>query len=219
MNAQRHVLRLLWLAIFTWTAGAQQAQLDSGSSLRETTMSNSVYLSELWRTNSTMAREMQRELEQQFATKERSMAADGYRKISYLQDFVCVFANAFQDFNFATKNGPHLWILKAGLHGRYVLKMSFRFKVDNNFTNVIGYESPQFELWEFAPEERRGFKGRPLTLINSNKVASFGTNEWQKLMVEKGDFWAIGITLKTNSPIESFDNVWKHIPEWNGRGG
>ncbi len=139
------------------------------------------------------------------------MAADAYRKISYLQDFVCVFTNAFQDFDFATKNGPHLWILKAGLHGRYVLNMSFRFNVDNNFTNVVGYESPQFELWEFVPEEHRSLLGRPH--INSNRVASFGTNEWQKLMVSVGDFSSIGLTLKTNSPIRSFDDIWTHVPE------
>ena len=129
----------------------------------------------------------------------------GVSVIPYTAEIETMFPGAEVDhfityFGFSEKPVP--WNSVAYWKDRYVFIFQVDVKVDyanNTIAGIVG--TPRFRLWEIAS----------VSIISSSSVDARMSNdydisesEWRKLVTSKGDFSAIGITLKTNSPVSGF---------------
>jgi len=127
----------------------------------------------------------------------------GFKKIPEAMQIERLFGEAD---HFISYSGPEVsqdWNTVAFFGGRYILTMQVEIETNASFsevTNVLG--EPKFYLWEIGQvivSPRGGVEG---------KFAgswTFGLKEWKKVVEAGGDFSAVGIIIKKDQPVKSFD--------------
>ncbi len=166
-------------------------------------ISNMMFFMELERTNPAMLNAMNEE----WGAQERRMVVNGRRTIACLRQFETLFPINTEFFVYSSEpTGPHVWTLQTGLHGRYMLRMQVRFKLDVTGTNVLSYDPPTLLLsvYDDTPPSTRG--------LSEGRVFSERTlpaSDWTKVMAASGDLAAIGLNAWTNRPIKGFEQEWR----------
>jgi hypothetical protein len=113
--------------------------------------------------------------------------------------------------DFGVGSGPRIWTPEVFFYGRYSLAAQFDVKIDYQQCRVVTNTSaPKFYLYEVESLTRDA------SGINGANIAHQGTfdeEKWAALLRAKGDWSAIGIPVKTNDPINGFDEYVKRNRE------
>jgi hypothetical protein len=108
---------------------------------------------------------------------------------------------------FGMKPGPRTWTTEVFFYGRYSLAVQFDVEINYQHCQVTTNTTPpKFYLHEV------GSLTRDANGINGAFIAhqwTFDETKWVSLLRAKGDWSAIGIPVKTNSPIVGFDEYVK----------
>ncbi len=110
------------------------------------------------------------------------------------------------------------WSLIAGLHKRYLFTMEIDIvhaKIEPETGKVLSpgsYKEPTFILYEVVGSVSVPFAlFRPRSVSVSYKsIKIFDTNEWRHLVEAQGNFMALGIQLKQDSPIPNFKLAFRN---------
>jgi hypothetical protein len=126
---------------------------------------------------------------------------------SYPAQFNNLFPNAVNGISYYTGEiGRPKWYSKAGLYGRYVLRMYCEIELDEARTNIVSMGSPDFDMCELT---NITLNPSGSAKMQPHATAKFSLNTWQHLIDAKGDFHALGIELETNKAVEHFEEVWR----------
>lgn len=100
---------------------------------------------------------------------------------------------------------PH-WNSFGKLYDRYTLEMQFDIEINYWRRDFKRISEPRFYLLEVIEVE---VPSSPQYGIGCKYGDSFtfGLNDWNTLVKNKGDFSCIGIELKKDSPVDHFDRV------------
>jgi hypothetical protein len=161
--------------------------------------------------------------EQVYPKDEKAVAALAARSIPYVKKFLELYPEAIVktcypasvEYDAQTeKDVKETFYLCAtvGLYSRYVLTMGVRFKMSPDQKAVASFKEPGFHM-----EEVESIKVTPIAGYPSGQahiqfttfLAEFGYGKFKTLKAHKGDFSAIGVTVRKDAPIENFDRVWK----------
>lgn len=105
--------------------------------------------------------------------------------------------------------GPKEWQTEVFFYGRYTMALVVDVDIDYTThlvkTNVV---SPKFYLHEVSDviHGPRGVEG-----ANFDGQWILDETKWNELVQAKGDWSAIGIPVKTNSPVPGFDEYVKGV--------
>jgi hypothetical protein len=100
--------------------------------------------------------------------------------------------------------GPRIWNTEVFFYGRYSLALQVDVAIDYKaHTVVTNVGPPKFYLYEVGSlvYNSSGLDGAKIA-----KSWVFNGAQWDKLVASKGDWSALGISVKTNSPIPDFDS-------------
>src|ERR1700749_2782651 len=73
----------------------------------------------------------------------------GVSEVSYSKEFNQLFTNAINGISYYSgESGQPRWYSKAGLYGRYVIRMYAPIKLDAPRTRIISMDAPAFDIYE-----------------------------------------------------------------------
>jgi len=105
--------------------------------------------------------------------------------------------------------GPKEWTTEVFFGGRYTLALKVDVEIDYKAQTIkTNVSSPKFYLFEVG-SLLRGAKGVEGADISKQWILD--EEKWKKLVQAKGDWSAIGIPVKTNSPVPEFDEYVKGL--------
>jgi hypothetical protein len=126
----------------------------------------------------------------------------GIRGRSYPGEFNKLFPGAFNGISYYSGLvGTPSWYGRAGLCQRYVLKMQLDVHLDSARVNITSTGRPSFYLYEFRSVT---FLPSGAPKVQGQQLATLSADDWRRLFDADGDFRVLGITLKTNEPVEGF---------------
>lgn len=103
--------------------------------------------------------------------------------------------------------GPRIWTTEVFFYGRYSLAAQFKVEIDYQHCQVVTNTSPpKFYLYEVESLTTNAGE------IDGARIAhqwTFDEAKWAALLQAKGNWSAIGIPVKTNSPLAGFDEYVK----------
>lgn len=127
-----------------------------------------------------------------------------------------VFVDPNDGLHYADPNSPVIWRLSAGLYGRYLIMMETKIvfaEVDPD-TGVItspgSHEEPEFSLWEVLSvtiSPKFVLFGHRYASVSRDRIRILTADEWEELVEADGDFSVLGIELKKNRPVPSFERA------------
>jgi hypothetical protein len=128
---------------------------------------------------------------------------------SYPGQFNKLFPGAKNTISYYTGVvGPSSWTSSIGLHGRYVFAMNLSIAFDKTRTKIVSYGSPTFYLYEIPKIDQ---KPNENPYLHVNQMTTFSGDSWDRLVKAKGALSILGITLKTNKPVEGFEAYWRAL--------
>jgi len=134
--------------------------------------------------------------------KLRFAALDAVRDSApFVSEFVLLFPGAEVNYRYFTTPDEPGFDVEVHLYGRYELKMQLPVQFDSERRKVIAYGEPDFYLAEAARQNARE------TLYNTSGERRFGSAEWRTLVEHRGDFSAIGYSMRTNQPVAGFGDM------------
>ena len=162
-------------------------------------------------------------LDQVHPKDEKAVAAIASRSLPYVKEFLELYPDAKVKMYFpdSVQYTAHTeadvletFYLRAtvGLYIRYTLTMGIRFKMSPDQKTVTSFKEPVFHMQEvqsvkITPIE--GYPGGQAHIHSTTFLSEFKYDKFKTLKAHKGDFSAIGVTARTDAPIENFDRVWK----------
>ena len=105
--------------------------------------------------------------------------------------------------HYGFKPGPKEWTTEVFFGGRYTLSLKVDVDVDYKTQTIkTSVSTPKFYLFEVGSVQRgaRGVEGADI----SNQWI-LDEAKWKKLVQAKGDWSVLEIPVKTNSPVQDFD--------------
>jgi hypothetical protein len=95
------------------------------------------------------------------------------------------------------------WIARAHLHGRYViwLVVAIHFSSDGHVSEI---ENPTVHVVDVVRVNSTDEKGLSCEL----NFVELEEGDWEQLVESDGDFAAVGIDLKLDSPVDRFADYW-----------
>ena len=142
---------------------------------------------------------------EQLKANHKQTVLDGLKSVPHISEIKAIFSNAPTD-HFITdfslyKDKPVMWNTVVYFGGRYVFTYQVQVIVDYHKNKIVKTVSqPTFYLWELSSVSPGGLEN-----IDREGSARFGEIEWAKIVKAHGDFSAAGIKLKTNAPVDGFD--------------
>lgn len=136
---------------------------------------------------------------------------NGIRTMTWAKDFDKTFTGSEHYISYYMGGGgPRTWTSIVGLDGRYILEMELPIDLDASGIQVTPKETPTFVLSEvrsitLLPDGRKHVKNDPKGIVR------FGPPEWAKLIAAHGDLSAIGVVVKTGSPLDGFEKPWINL--------
>jgi len=104
--------------------------------------------------------------------------------------------------------GTTRWTSSIGLHGRYVLCITFLITLDSERTKVVSEGTPEFYFYELPQITDLG-EGRYDIQINQFPRETLSLQTWKKLVSANGNFADVGIVLEINNLVANFESAWR----------
>jgi hypothetical protein len=135
--------------------------------------------------------------------------ANGVADIAEVREFVALCPQAQHVItHYSGTKGPTYWTSKAGIHGRYVLSVSFPIDfADAGRIKPTRTGEPVFRLVEMS-EIRVGTDGSLEGSGFTKTQLTFGPEGWRRLVEAGGDLSVLGIKVVTDQPLEHFEMAW-----------
>ena len=135
---------------------------------------------------------------------------DGLNAIPVVSQFAKQFPRSIHFISYFPVESPkqkRIWNSETGIYGRYVLTMQVPILIDPVSNKVSLDGSPTFDFVSidsitWLPD------GQPVIQYGQPQL-HFGLGEWRRFLERGGDFSALGLMLKRDSPVPGFDAVWK----------
>ena len=133
--------------------------------------------------------------------------ANGISGITEVTQFAAMFPHADHVItHYSGTKGDSIWNSRAGIHGRYVIVLTFKIDFDPSRTQPTRISPPTFHLREIAKIEE--MPDGKLDWNYSKNQIRFGIDEWNRLRESGGDLSVLGIEVITDQPLKHFDEVW-----------
>ena len=142
---------------------------------------------------------------EQLKANHKQTVLDGLKSVPHISEIKAIFSNAPTD-HFITdfslyKDKPAIWTTEVYFGGRYIFTYKVQVIVDYHKNKIVKTVSqPTFDLWELS-----SLKSGGRASYDQESGGKFGEMEWAKIVKAHGDFSAAGIKLKTNAPVDGFD--------------
>lgn len=141
------------------------------------------------------------------AGKKAEAESNAVSGITEVTQFDAMFPNSDHFISHYTgRKGDSLWNSKAGVHGRYVVVLTFKIDFDPSRTKPKRISPPLFYLREISRIESKP-DGTFDATYRSNQI-EFGIDEWTRLRESGGDLSVLGIRAVVDQPLKNFDEVW-----------
>jgi hypothetical protein len=135
--------------------------------------------------------------------------ANGVSEIPEVSQFAALFPGAYHFItHYSGTKGPSYWNSKAGLHGRYIVTLTFPIEFDATRTHPRRTGPAAIFLKEVS-EVRTRADGTVDGTSYTTKQFKFGIEEWERVVKSGGDWSVLGIQMITDKPIEHFEKAWK----------
>lgn len=135
--------------------------------------------------------------------------ANGVSEIPEVKQFSTLFPGADHFItHYSGNKGPSYWNSKTGLHGRYILTLTFPIEFDGTRTHPRRTGSAAFFLNEVSEVEMRA-DGTVAGIGYTTKQLEFGIEEWERVVKSGGDWSVLGFQVTKDKPIEHFEKAWK----------
>jgi len=105
--------------------------------------------------------------------------------------------------HYGVSPGPRKWTTEVFFGGRYTLALQVDVEIDyRNHTIKKNVSPPKFYLWEV--ESTFGIESPKSAKISGQWILD--QTKWEELVRAKGDWSALGIPVRTNSPVPGFED-------------
>lgn len=135
--------------------------------------------------------------------------ANGVSGIPEVKQFAALFRGADHFISrYSGSHGPIVWNSQVGLHGRYIVSLTFPIEFDATRTHPRRTGPAELFLKEVS-EVRMKTNGTVDGTSYTTKQFRFGIEEWERVNKSGGDWSVLGIQMITDKPIKHFEKAWK----------
>jgi hypothetical protein len=136
--------------------------------------------------------------------------ANGISEIPEVKQFTSLFPDADHFItHYSGTKGPSSWNSKAGLHGRYLVSLTFPIEFDATRTHPKRTGPAEFHLREVSEVRTRADGSLDGYSCTTNQIP-FGIEEWDRVIKSDGNWSVLGIDVIKDKPVEHFDKAWPH---------
>ena len=135
--------------------------------------------------------------------------ANGVSGIPEVKQFAALFRGADHFISrYSGSHGPIVWNSQVGLHGRYIVSLTFPIEFDATRTHPRRTGPATFFLREVS-EVRTRADGTVAEVSYTTRQLKFGIEEWERVIKSGGDWSVLGFQVIKDKPIEHFEKAWK----------
>jgi hypothetical protein len=125
------------------------------------------------------------------------------------REFVRMYPDSIRWFEYYLPgSGSTALHLRAALHDRYVFSVRVPLTLDPQRERVATRGAPELYLLEVSSISPDGREMRYNTAFHRQLTPE----DWQRLVAGGGDFSALDIELKTDTPVAGFRRMWSENP-------